>query len=89
MVKRRNYEIVGEFEFEGEEAEKIDKIIEDAEKEIEEARIFFRWNTQQLKLVKKAASLIGIPYQTYIKTVLIERSVKDIKEIEEALGSVK
>jgi predicted DNA binding CopG/RHH family protein len=88
MGKKRNYEIVGEFEFEGEQAEKIEKIIEETEKEIEEARIFFRWNTQQLKLVKKAASLIGIPYQTYIKTVLIEKAVKDIKEIEEALASI-
>ncbi len=88
MVKRRNYEIVGEFEFEGEQAEKIEKMIEEADKEIEEARIFFRWNNQQLKLVKKAASLIGVPYQTYIKTVLIEKAVKDIREIEEALSSV-
>lgn len=40
MIKRRNYEVVGEFKFQGEEAEKIQNMIDVAENEIEEARIF-------------------------------------------------
>ena len=68
MTKKRNYKVLGDFEMEGEEAERINKMIEDADKEIEESRVYFRFGKKQLDVVKKAAALIGIPYQTYIKT---------------------
>ena len=86
MSKKREYEIVSEFEFEGEQAEKIQKMIDTAENDIDEARIFFRWNKKQLDLVKEAAKLIGIPYQTYIKTVLFKQSLEDIKKTKEILA---
>ena len=88
MNKNRNYEILGEFEFEGEQADKIKKMIDTAEDDIEEARIFFRWNKKQLNLVKEAAELIGIPYQTYIKTVLFKQSLDDIKKAKEVLAMI-
>lgn len=88
MNKKRNYEILGEFEFEGEQADKIQKMIDIAEDDIEEARIFFRWNKKQLNLVKEAAELIGIPYQTYIKTVLFKQSLDDIKKAKEVLAMI-
>ena len=88
MIKKRNYEILGEFEFEGEQADKIQKMIDIAEDDIEEARIFFRWNKKQLNLVKEAADLIGIPYQTYIKTVLFKQSLEDIKKAKEVLEMI-
>ena len=88
MSKKREYEIVGEFEFEGEQAEKIQKMIDIAENDIDEARIFFRWNKKQLNLVKEAAKLIGIPYQTYIKTVLFKQSLEDIKKAKEILAMI-
>lgn len=85
-MNKRNYEIVGEFEFEGEKAEKILNMIDTAEKDIEEARIFFRWNKRQLNIVKEAAALSGVPYQTYIKMVLYNQSIKDIKESKDTLN---
>lgn len=85
-MSKRNYEIIGEFEFEGKQAEKILNMIDTAEKEIEEARIFFRWNKKQLNLVKEAAALSGVPYQTYIKMVLYNQSIRDIKESKETLN---
>ena len=88
MSKKREYEIVGEFEFEGEQAEKIQKMIDIAENDIDEARIFFRWNKKQLNLVKEAAKLIGIPYQTYIKTVLFKQSLEDIKKAKEIMAMI-
>ena len=88
MNKNRNYEILGEFEFEGKQADKIQKMIDIAEDDIEEARIFFRWNKKQLNLVKEAAELIGIPYQTYIKTVLFKQSLDDIKKAKEVLAMI-
>lgn len=47
-----------------EQAEIINKFIEQAEKDIEEARVNFRWGKEQLELVKKVANLMGVPYQT-------------------------
>ena len=58
---------------------KINAMIEQADKEFEEARVNIRWQKQQLDLVKKAASLIGIPYQIYIKDIVFRKSVEDIK----------
>lgn len=73
---------VGTVETLGEEwDQKIDKMVEQAEQDIEEARIHFRWGPGQLVLVKKAAKLIGIPYQTYIKQVVFRQTIQDLKDM--------
>lgn len=47
MGKKRNYKIIGEFQMDGEQAEKINKMIEVADKEIEESRVYFRFGKKQ------------------------------------------
>lgn len=37
MGKKRNYKIIGEFQMDGEQAEKINKMIEVADKELEKS----------------------------------------------------
>ncbi|MDB5099074.1 MAG: hypothetical protein JWM80_3495 [Cyanobacteria bacterium RYN_339] len=32
----------------------------------------------KLEIVKRAAAVMGVPYQTYIKQVLFQRAVEDI-----------
>lgn len=80
MTKKRNYKVLGTVELSDEEAKLANKFIEDAEKELEEARINFRWGREQLNLVKKTANLIGIPYQTYIKQVVYRQCLQDLKD---------
>lgn len=58
--------------------EQINAMIEQADREFEEARVNIRWQKQQLDLVKRAASIIGIPYQIYIKDIVFRKSVEDI-----------
>ena len=83
MAKKRNYKIVEEFEFKGKKAEEIEKMIDKAENDLEEERVYFRWKKQQLDLVKKAASIMGMPYQTYMKSALMRQTIEDIKKFQE------
>ena len=80
MKKRRNYEVLEPIELSDEEAEIANKFIEEAEKDLEEARINFRWGREQLNLVKRTANLMGVPYQTYIKQVVYRQCLQDLKD---------
>ena len=44
----------------------------------------FRWGREQVALVKKAAALVGVPYQTYLKQVVWKQAVEDIRRAESA-----
>ena len=87
MTKRRNYEELSDIELPKEQVELINKFIVQAEKDIEESRVNFRWGTEQVELVKKVAKLMGITYQTYIKQVVYRQCLQDLKDAE--LVSIK
>lgn len=89
MTQRRNYQEVGKIELAPEEAARFEKRIEEADREIEAARVNFRWGAEQLNVVKRAAELAGIPYQTYIKQVVYWKAVHDIKDAESLKTSSK
>lgn len=63
-----------------EEAE-FDKIIEQADKDVEKLKksvnVNFRWNAAEIERIKKIAQKKGLPYQTYIKSVLKQAMDKD------------
>jgi predicted DNA binding CopG/RHH family protein len=63
-----------------EEAE-FDKIIEQADKDVEKLKksvnVNFRWNASEIERIKKIAEKKGLPYQTYIKSVLKQAMDKD------------
>jgi predicted DNA binding CopG/RHH family protein len=82
MAKRRNYEELPDIELPEEQVEIINKFIDQAEKDLEEARVNFRWGTEQIELVKKVAKLMGVPYQTYIKQVVYRQCLQDLKDAE-------
>lgn len=80
--KRRNYEELGEFEMPPEMVPKVDAMIAQADEEDDLARVNFRWNREALEVVKQAAKLMGIPYQTFIKQSVFEHALSIIKDIE-------
>jgi predicted DNA binding CopG/RHH family protein len=82
MTKRRNYEELDDIELPNEQNELINKFIAQSEKDIDEARVNFRWGTEQVELVKKVAKLMGVPYQTYIKQVVYRQCLQDLKDVE-------
>lgn len=67
----------GEYKFPTPEAEAyaLEKI---KESDNEDCRVSFRWQREQLALVKKAADEIGIPYQTYMKQVVFRQAKQDL-----------
>lgn len=60
--------------------QKIQEAEEDIEKEKKEARLQIRWRQGQMNLVKEAANLVGIPFETYAKHVLYRQAIKDIEK---------
>ena len=85
MEELNDYEELGDIELSEEEGEHYDKIINLAEEQIEDVRVSFRWKSKQLNIIKQASQLIGIPYQTYIKTVLFNQSIEDIRKAKSVL----
>jgi hypothetical protein len=58
---------------------KVRAMTAQAERDVEEARVNFRWGRAQLEVVRLAAGLMGVPYQTYIKQVVYRQAVADIE----------
>lgn len=85
--KRRNYEELGEFEMPPDLAEKAKAMIAQADEEDEQARVNFRWSKEALEVVRQAAKLMGIPYQTFIKQTVFEHSLSIIKDMESSKKS--
>ena len=85
MNEYNDYEDLGDIEFSNEESEKYEKMIELAEKQIEDVRVSFRWRSKQLDLIKEAASFAGVPYQTYMKLVLFRQSLEDVIKAKKQL----
>lgn len=63
--------------------------IKEADEEIEQMRMQIRWGKSQVNLIKKAATLMGIPYQTYVKQALFHQALEDIKNSEKLLKGKK
>jgi predicted DNA binding CopG/RHH family protein len=85
--KRRNYKKLGEFEMPPGMATKVDAMKKHADEEDELARVNFRRAKEPLEVVKHAAKLMGIPYQTFIKQTVFEHALKIIRETESSKKS--
>jgi predicted DNA binding CopG/RHH family protein len=70
-------EYLGDVEVDPAEQLKADAMAAQADKEDMECRVNFRWGKEQLQLIKDVADKIGIPYQTYIKSVLFRQATAD------------
>ncbi len=82
MAKRRDYQDLPDLELPEALDGRISRMTEEADREIAEARVNFRWGPRQVNVVKRAAELIGVPYQTYIKEAVFRQALKDIESAE-------
>ena len=55
----------------------------------DEERVNIRWSRHALDVVREAARLHGVPYQTYVKQVSYRQAVTDLKDARAALSSRK
>ena len=84
-------EDLGDYEMDPETSVKVEKMIAEADAEIEAARVNFRWGKEQLDVVKRAAHIMGVPYQTMIKLLVYQQSLlilKDAKVVKKARNKV-
>ena len=58
---------------------------EEREQHADEISVNIRWGRDQVNIIKKAAAAIDVPYQLYIKQVVIRQAMLDIKETKQAL----
>lgn len=89
MTGKKDIELedLGDYEMEASTAEKVEMMIAEADAELEETRVNFRWGKKQVKLVKQAADLMGIPYQIYIKETVYRQAFKDVRESQASMLS--
>ncbi len=80
MKKRRNYTDLGEYKMPAELVKKVEKMTAESDAEIEAARVTFRWGKDQLETVKRAANIMGVPYQTMIKFIVYQEALSILKD---------
>lgn len=85
-MAREDYEIedLGTVELDPETDAQVSRMIAEADKEIEETRVSFRWGREQLAIVRKAAEEMGVPYQTFIKMCVYQRALDVLKDVQAA-----
>ena len=88
--KRGSYEIeqLDDTKLPSAVAERFEQAIKEADKEDDECRVNFRWGIEQLKIVKRAAEAIGVPYQTYIKMAVYAKAMQDLSAFRQASNIV-
>lgn len=63
----------------------IDEVTEQAETDVKKKypKVNFRWSEFEIARVKKIAKKLGMPYQTYIKSLLKQGMDKDEQRLQE------
>jgi predicted DNA binding CopG/RHH family protein len=59
----------------------------DAAAEHAEHRVNMRMAKQQVALIRRAAALYGVPYQSYIKQAAVRQAIEDLKRAGEVLAA--
>ncbi len=79
------YQVLGNAELAPEEEAEIEKQVAQLEADPEPTvSTALRWGRSQLDIVRRAASLAGIPYQTYLKEVAFRGALQDLKAARDA-----
>ncbi len=78
------YEVRGDIELSPEEDAEAKRQIAQADSERVDVSVTFRWGQKQLNIVRRAARVAGIPYQTYLKNAVIRRAIEDLRGAREA-----
>jgi predicted DNA binding CopG/RHH family protein len=78
------YEVVGDVELSSEEDAAAREQIRQADSERADVSVTFRWGQQQLAIVRRAAKVAGIPYQTYLKDAVMRRAIDDLRAAQAA-----
>ena len=56
----------------------VSRMEREAEEDFAASTVSLRWARWQVEVVKRAAGIMGVPYQTYLKQVVFRQAVEDI-----------
>lgn len=65
-----------------ETSEMVTRMEREADEEIAASTVTLRWGKDQVDVVKRAAGIIGVPYQTYLKQVVFRQALEDIERAQ-------
>ena len=65
----------------------VSRLEAEADDEVATGSITLRWGKGQIAVVKRAAAILGVPYQTYLKQVVFRQAMDDIAHAEAVLGA--
>ena len=66
-------------------SELVSRLEAEADREIAASAVTLRWGKAQISVVKRAAAILGVPYQTYLKQVVFRQALADIEQAEAVL----
>lgn len=86
MPKRIEMKVVADrVEEDADVSDMVTRLEEEADRDIAAGTVTLRWGKDQIAVVKRAAAIMGIPYQTYLKQVVFKQALADIQHAEAVL----
>ncbi|MCY4454819.1 MAG: hypothetical protein OXC56_00730 [Chloroflexi bacterium] len=83
----REMKVVSErIEEDPEVSDLVSRLEAEADSEVLTGSVTLRWGKAQIAVVKRAAAILGVPYQTYLKQVVFRQAIEDIEHAEAVLG---
>jgi predicted DNA binding CopG/RHH family protein len=73
-------------EEDAEVSELVSRLEAEADGELAAGSVTLRWGKGQIAVVKRAAAILGVPYQTYLKQVVFRQALADIERAEKVLA---
>lgn len=73
-------------EEDAEVSELVSRLEDEADRELASGSVTLRWGRGQIGVVKRAAAILGVPYQTYLKQVVFRQALADIAQGEAVLA---
>jgi len=87
MAKPIEMKIIGDHvEEDSEVSEMVTRMEAQADQELAAGTVTLRWGRKQIAVIKRAAAIIGVPYQTYLKQVVFRQALADIERADAVLA---
>ena len=65
----------------------VSRLEAEADRELGTGSVSLRWGKGQIAVVKRAAAILGVPYQTYLKQVVFRQALADIEQATAVFAS--
>jgi predicted DNA binding CopG/RHH family protein len=79
--------VIAERVLEGEETSELVSRLEAESEEEVASSVTLRWGKGQVAIAKRAAAILGVPYQTYLKQVVVRQAIADIEQAQAVLDA--